>query len=283
MKILMIGSTGTYAKLIIPALKKKGIHIKALVRQEGKTKEAIANGADEAVMGNLNDTESLQKAVQNVDGVFHLNPVFTENEEQLGLNMVQAANKANVDKFVFSGVYHPSLSLSNHTAKRPVEEALYESDMDFIILQPAMFMQNIGHMWPVIKKTKKLTMPFSKFSQMSYVDYRDVAEVIAIAFTEERLNNGTFELSSEGTYSRVQVANMMSKILNTEIEAREISFEDFSTNIGLTDGFAKEGLKAMFNHYDQYGLHGGNALVLETILDRKPNSLQEFFRDLEGN
>src|SRR5699024_6057697 len=134
---------------------------------------------------------------QNVDGVFHLNPVFTENEKQLGLNMVQAANKANVEKFVFSSVYHPSLSLSNHTVKRPVEEALYESDMDFIILQPAMFMQNIGNMWTVIKQTKKFTMPFSKFSQMSYVDYRDIAEVIAIAFTEERLNNGTFELSSE--------------------------------------------------------------------------------------
>src|SRR5699024_10243169 len=105
----------------------------------------------------------------------------------------------------------------------------------------------------------------------------------AIAFTEERLNNGTFELSSEGTYSRVKVANIMSTILNTEIEAEEISFEDFSTNTGLTDGFAKEELKAMFNHYNQYGLHGGNALVLETILGREPNSLQEFFRDLEEN
>src|SRR5699024_10935740 len=106
MKILMIGSTGTYAKLIIPALKQKGVQIRALIRSEAKTKEALANGADETVMGNLNNVKSLQHAAQNVEGVFHLNPVFTKNEKQLGLNMVKAANEANVDKFIFSSVYH---------------------------------------------------------------------------------------------------------------------------------------------------------------------------------
>ena len=92
MKILMIGSTGTYAKLIIPALKKKEIYIKALIRHKGKTEEALANGVDETVVGNLNDIKSLQRAVQNVDGVFHLNPVFTENEKQLGLNKIGRAH-----------------------------------------------------------------------------------------------------------------------------------------------------------------------------------------------
>lgn len=32
----------------------------------------------------------------------------------------------------------------NHAAKQVVEEALYESGLDFTILQPAMFMQNLA-------------------------------------------------------------------------------------------------------------------------------------------
>lgn len=50
----------------------------------------------------------------------------------------------------------------NHAAKQPVEEALYESGMDFIILQPAMFMQNLDGAWSAVLEGGKLTMPYSK-------------------------------------------------------------------------------------------------------------------------
>jgi len=283
MKILMIGSTGNFAKLIIPALKKKGIQITALVRNEEKAKDALKNGADETVIADLNHFESLQDAVKNIDGVFHINPAFAENEEQMGINMVKASNAAGIKKFVFSSVYHPSMSLINHSAKQSVEEAIYESNMKFVILQPAIFMQTIGEAWSVIKKTKKVALPYSKWSGMCYVDYRDVAEVIAIAFTEEKLDNGTFELCAEGTYNRVELAKIISNILETNIEAKEISFEDFSKNTGIPDGFLKEGMGKMFDRYDRYGFHGGNSLILEAILGRKPISLQEFFSDLEKN
>ncbi len=280
MKILMIGATGNFAKLIIPELKKKGVQITALVRKEERVEAALKNGADDTVIADLNNFESLQKAVQNVDGVFHLNPVFSENEVKMGLNIVKAAQEADVEKFVFSSVYHPSLSLKNHATKRPIEEALYEADMKFVILQPAMFMQTIGDIWSVIKKSKMVTLPYSKSAKMSYVDYRDVAEVTAIAFTEEKLDNGTFELCSPGTYDRFELVKIIGNTLKTDIEAKEISFEDFAKNTGMPDGFAKDGMKAMFRHYDEYGFHGGNSLVLETILGRKPISLKEFFNDL---
>ena len=66
-----------------------------------------------------------------------------ENEIQLALNMVKVAEEAQIDKFVFSSVYHPSLSLGNHISKHPIEEALYESELKFVILQPAMLMQTV--------------------------------------------------------------------------------------------------------------------------------------------
>ena len=54
----------------------------------------------------------------------------------MGVAMVEAAKSANVEKFVFSSVIHPSISaMINHAAKGPVEEALYESGMTYTVLQ----------------------------------------------------------------------------------------------------------------------------------------------------
>ena len=47
MKILMIGATGNFAKNIIPALKKKDIVVKAIVRNKSKIEIALQNGVDE--------------------------------------------------------------------------------------------------------------------------------------------------------------------------------------------------------------------------------------------
>jgi len=38
----------------------------------------------------------------------------------------------------------------------------------------------------------------------------------------------------------------------------------------------------MFRDYDRYGLHGGNALVLRTLLQREPRDLQAFFFNLRS-
>ena len=60
----------------------------------------------------------------------------------------------------------------------------------------------------------------------------------------------------------------------------EIDFESFANALGIPEGFQKDAMKAMFTHYNKYGFNGGNSLVLETILGRKPTSLETFFKDL---
>src|SRR5476651_503205 len=146
MKVLTIGATGEFAGLVVPELKKKGVTVYALVQNAAKATDAIKKGADYTVIGNLEDEQSLTAAAQGMDGVFHIIPAF-HNEITIGLNMVNAAKAAGVKKFVFSSVYHPSLSLVNHADKRPAEEALYRSAMDYTILQPAMFMQMLVGSW----------------------------------------------------------------------------------------------------------------------------------------
>lgn len=117
------------------------------------------------------------------------------------LNVIAAAITADVDKVVYNGVYHPSLSLPNHASTRPVEEALYASHLDFTVLQPAMYVQALEATYHQALDTGRVVAPWSKHSKTTYVDYRDVAEVAALAFTVTRLSYGTFELAAGGMWT----------------------------------------------------------------------------------
>ena len=277
MKVLMVGTTGKFASLVVPALIQRGVTVRALVRDQDKGDEAKQQGAQETAIGDLRDLEGLRTAAAGVDGVFHINPAFAPHEDDMGVAMVEAAKAAGVHKFVFSSVIHPSISkLVNHAAKRPVEEAIYESGLTFAVLQPTMFMQTLESGWPAVVKQGRFALPYSKQVKACYVDYRDVAEVAAIALTEDKLDYGTFELCAPGMLSRVELAEMMSKALGRTVEAGEVPFDA----LHIPDGPTKEGMKKMFANYDQYGFPGGNALVLKAILGREPRTMQQYINEL---
>jgi uncharacterized protein YbjT (DUF2867 family) len=281
MKVLMVGATGKYANLVLPELKKRGVVVRALVRDEKKADLARQQGAEETAIADLNDPLSLRTATSEVDGVFHINPAFAPNEAELGIAMVEAAKASGVRKFVFSSAIHPSISkLSNHAAKRPVEEALYESGMEFTVLQPTMFMQNLDGGWNAVLKQGRFSLPYSKSKKASYVDYRDVAEVAAMALMEDRLGYGTFELCAPGMVNRIELAAMMSEAIGHPIEADELPFEQWVQAAHIPEGSMREGMRAMYANYNQYGFPGGNALVLQAILGREPRTLRQYIRSL---
>lgn len=281
MNVLMIGAAGNYAGLVVPELTKRGVRVRALVRNEDEAAVARQRGASETVPGDLRNADSLRAAAKGMDGVFHLNPAFAPDEADMGVAVVEAAKAAGVQKFVFSSVYHPSISkMVNHSAKRPVEESLYESGMAFTILQPAMFMQNLDSGWKAIRDSGRIAQPYSKRAKMCYVDYRDVAEAAALALTGDTLAYGTFELCAPGMVDRVELAAIMSEALGRTIEAGEVSADEWAESAHIPPGPVREGLATMNADYDQYGFPGGNALVLRAILGREPRTLTAYIHEL---
>lgn len=273
MNVLVVGATGRNSGLVVPELTRRGVAVRAMVRRADQKAGALAAGSQEAVVADLRDPASLAAAVDGVDGVFHVNPAFAADEAAMGVSMVRAARAAGVRRFVFSSVYHPSISaMVNHAAKQPVEEALYESGLQFTILQPAMFMQNLAGALPAAARSGVFSMPFSKHAKVCYVDYRDVAEAAALGLTGDTLAYGTFELCAPGMVDRVEIAALMSTALGRTITAEESPPRD----PGPDADAMQQGLARMTRHYDQHGFPGGNGLVLGAVLGRPPRTLQEF-------
>ena len=280
MKVLMVGASGVYAHYVLPALKRAGAEVRALVTTEDKRARAVANGADETAVGDLDDDQSLMKAAVDVNGIFFLNPAFAPNEAKRGVAMVKAAMAAGVKKITFSSVIHPSISkMRNHAGKRPVEEALFESGLTFTVLQPTMFMQTLAHSWQEVLSKSTFSLPYSNTKRASYVDYRDVAEAAALALTTDRLDFGTFELSAPGMVNRIELTAIMSEVLGRTIEPREISFDEWVAQAHVPEGPFREGMRRMYADYDQYGFPGGNSLMLRSILGHEPRTLRAFFEE----
>jgi len=276
--VLVIGASGRFASLVIPELVRRGATVRAFVRDPGKESVVRMNGAAEVAVGDLRDRPSLERALQGIDGVFHIGPAFVADEADLGISVVEAARRSGVGKIVFSSVIHPTnVRLANHASKIPVEDAIFASGIDYTILHPAMFFQNIATGWQSVNERGVFTEPFPIGTRIARVDYRDVAEAAAIALTEDRLAFGTFELCA-AMLDRSEIAAVMSDVLGRPIEPGEAPFDEWAAHLPLELG-QKELLAKVFESYAASG-SGGNSLVLRAVLGREPRSLRQYIGEL---
>lgn len=78
--------------------------------------------------------------------------------------------------------------------------------------------------------------------------------------------------------TRTELAGIMSRHAGRDVIAIDVNPADALA--GMPGGFQRDVLTAMFADYTRHGFHGGNNLMLRTILGRTPRSLDEFFAEL---
>ncbi len=270
-RVLAFGAAGPIAGLAVPEIVRRGGQVRAFVRGDEQRAVASSRGAAEVIVGDLREPTDVAEALRGVDAVFYVAPVDLPDQAAIGQRLVSQTVDAGVTRFVFSSVIHPVLSLPNHAAKAPVEEALIDSGLEFAILHPAVLYQNYAAAWTAITESRVLAEPWSNETRFSRVDYRDVAEVAAIALLEDRLVDGTFELCAEGALDRHDVVALLTEVLGQTIQAKRID--------PATLGPETSGLRPMFERYDRRGLVG-NASTLRALLGREPRTRRMYFEDL---
>jgi uncharacterized protein YbjT (DUF2867 family) len=280
-RVLAVGAAGASAGMVIPELAKRGAYVRGLIRDPKEAAAVRNHGAAETAVGDLSDRRSIDVALEGMDSMFYIAPAFIPNEAEIGVSVVAAAVRAGVRRVVFSSVIDPSISeLVNHGAKAPVEEAIIESGMEYALLQPALFVQGIARSWQNVLESGVFAEPWSSETRFARVDYRDVAEVAAIALTEDRLLYGTYQLCSDGNLNRHEVAALMSEVLGRHIEAARVGAPGGgSTGNGVEEASPMD---KMFAWYDKRGLLG-NGLTLRATLGREPRTLKSYIEELAAS
>lgn len=251
--------------------------MRALVRNQLQSLKVAGFKNTETIIGDLQDEVSLAKALAGVDTLYTICPNMSRDELIIGKSLIRIAQQKKVSRIVYHSVLHPQIeSMPHHWQKMRVEESLFTSGLDFTILQPCAYMQNILAGWKTVL-VGQYVVPYNLNSRISIVDIEDIAKVATKVLTEPGHSNAIYELCGPENLSQHEVADQVSRILKRPVEAVEQSRQNWQQN-AFESGMQKhqiELLIKMFEYYDKFGLVG-NSSVLEYLLGRKPTTFNEF-------
>lgn len=275
---LVTGAAGKTGRAVIKALVANGHEVCGFVRCEKQAEQLLSLGASDCTIGDMLDAAAFRHAIRNVRAIYHICPNMHPNEVAIGKLAISAACDADVNHFVFHSVLHPQTeAMPHHWRKLRVEEALFESQLPFTILQPAAYMQNILANWDTISRHGVFEVPYSVRAPISIVDLHDIAEVAARVLTESGHTSATYELSGPEALTQTAVAEILSQVLDVPVTAASVPLDEWelrARDAGLGD-YQVSTLLSMFRYYDNYGLCGSSQ-VLDHLLQREATTFGLF-------
>ena len=276
--ILVTVAAGKTGKAVIKQLVARGQCVRGLVRREAQIAEMAGLGVVESVAGDMVEQETLKRAVEGMEAIYHICPNMHPDEALIGERLIAAARMLGVKRFVYHSVLHPQIeAMGHHWQKMRVEEELFQSGLSYTILQPAAYMQNVLANWDHIVEQGEYAVPYGLDSRLSMVDLDDVAKVAAKVLIEDGHSGATYELCGGEILSQNQIAATLSAVIGQDVCGSVISFDlwEERARSGGLGNYAVETLLHMFRYYDEYGFWG-NSNVLTWLLGRSPTTFRGF-------
>lgn len=272
--VLVTGAAGKTGSAVLTALRARGARSVGLVRSPSHD----APAADSVMVGDQRDVGVLMRALAGVDAAYTIAPNLSPDELAMALAMVEACRRAGVRRLVLHSVIHPQLSaMPHHADKGRAEEVVIESGLDWTILQPNAYLQNLAGYVDQMR-TGRYAPPYATDRGSALVDLADVAEVAARVLLDDVGIHATFELSGPLMCTPTHVAIAAAEILGRPVLAERADPTAFVAGTGL-DPERRRRLLAMLHHYDQHG-SPGDATVLRMLLGREPRGLQDVLTGL---
>jgi NAD(P)H dehydrogenase (quinone) len=276
--ILITGAGGKTGKAVLKALVARDAAVRALVRSSAHEAALSAMGASDIVVGAMDDPAALSRATNGVQAIYHICPNVSPHEVVFAKALVAAAINSGVSRLVYHSVLHPQIeAMPHHWNKLRVEELLFSSALDVIILQPTAYMQNSLAEWDRMASEGIYRVPYPIETRLSLVDLDDVAEAAAMVLTTDSHSGATYELVGTPPLSQVEIARIFGHALNKAVRAEAETVEAWvqrARSAGMDD-YSRDTLIKMFRAYARDGLKG-NPNVLGWLLGRPPTSFASF-------
>lgn len=274
MRLLVSAANGKTGRHVIRALR---------ARQDCPTIVGLAKSAvdhaDESVVGDMNDPTVLARAVRGVEAILHYGPPFHPRETAMGTGMIDAAKALGVRRFVFISVIHAEIDdLLNHKAKLAIEAHLINSGLEWTVLRPQHYMQNVDVARAV--REGRLTMPFPVETVLGHVDMADLAEAAAKVIMEPGHVYATYDISADEPLSVRDICAKITKWSGARIEPAAMDTYAMvelmrSHSPGPLSDYTIEVVHRLFGYYARHGIQG-NATVATWLLGRTPGSYDAY-------
>lgn len=276
--VLVTGATGGIGGQVVRMLVEGGVPVRALCRRQEQVDDFRARGVD-AVLGDLGNRPSLVAAMDGVDRLFLLTfPGRSQREH--GRNAVEAALTAGLRRAVHLSTAdaNPASAIPWASAPAYTDALLQATDLEWTLLRPAAFMQNVLESAPGIRLG--LFPQTSGRGATGWIDTHDVAAVAAQVLVEDGHAGATYVLTGPELLSVPDLAAQLTTVLGHKVRYVHLPSRLFAGLLRLTgsDAFTAEGLRHQFADVLRHGRDDA-AVFTETvraITGTAPRSFVEF-------
>jgi uncharacterized protein YbjT (DUF2867 family) len=182
--ITVFGASGNIGAVLSRKLAARGVLVRAFYDPSTPQRTAFPDGVLE-LHGTFDDDDAIRRATAGADAVFMLTP---PDAAQVGWqrSIVDAAASAQVRRVVKLSAFEtaPDSPLQMGRWHHDGERALVESGLDYVILRPQYFMQNLTAALREAARTGVFRAAAAGDTQLGIVDVEDVANVATVVLSE---------------------------------------------------------------------------------------------------
>lgn len=227
--ILVAGATGRQGGSVVRHLLDRGLTVRALVRNpQSDRAQALAGAGVEIAAGDMDDLDSLKKAMVGVHGVYSVQDYFAvgaAREVQEGNNMADAALDAGAEQFVFSSVggAERKSGIPHFETKWEIETHIRRLGLPATMIRPVGFMEN--YYIPQLEKQLlkgRLFDPGGANKPLQTIASEDIGKFISLAFSQpDRFIGRELEIAGSELTSP-QAAEVFSRVLGRPVKVHHL-------------------------------------------------------------
>jgi uncharacterized protein YbjT (DUF2867 family) len=246
--ILITGATGQQGGSLTRLLLQKKHKVYALTRNtQSPAAQDLRNRGANIVKGDLDDSDSLMRAVKDLESVFLMGTPFedgTEGETRRGKLMADIAKENNIEHLVYSSVANAdkNTGIPHFESKYKVEQHIKNLGIPHTIIGPTFFMENL--LGPGLEQGQ-LALPLSSSTTLQQSALENIGEFSALVlerrkpFLGKRIDIASDEVTGE------QAAKILSNELRQRIRYVPVPLEQVYQ--------ANEDMARMYEWYEKAG------------------------------
>lgn len=257
-KICVLGAPADQGQPLVAELLAHGFEVTAGVRRANAM--AVTPFPDlPTVFADITDADAMAEAFSGQDAAaFHLPFEFDRAKAaHFGCEIAEGARRAGLKKIVFNTacyVANHDLDLSAHDGRRDIEQALEETGIPCVFIEPTVFMDNQYRLWnrPLIMREGIFAYPAKPDLLINWVCLEDVAQAMRRALQTDAADGLHVPLGGPEALLGDQVAANLSEAIGRDVRFESLAPEEFAarmsamvtgsravTPLSIYDGMAK--------------------------------------------
>ena len=227
-KVLITGATGNVGMEVINSLQQidHQFDLYAGLRDVETDQVKFQNDTIKFVHFDFAELSSYDEALDNCSIIFLLRPPQLSDVEKYFRPLIDTCKEKAVKHIVFLSVQ--GVEKSKIIPHHKIEKLIADSKINYTFLRPAYFMQNFSTtLRSDLIHNKRIYLPAGKV-KFTLIDVRDIGSVAAAILTNtSRHINKSYELTSKEKLTFLEMANILTNILGTEIQYRSPNLISF--------------------------------------------------------